>query len=170
MEFWGETLRYFPLDVLVSCLQPSVGPVDLTFGKSKEPLCGIPHSPPDRLPVARNNFDSPNSDRQLICERCHQCKRNRCLFRAYYTAISCEWRNYMGYLLSFMFFFLHGGESATQVELIVPSSRARLVLLRLLPPRPLARSGGSISQSGMVPRRSSFRRRPVLLIPVSFES
>ena len=103
MEFSGKTLRHFPLDVLVSCLQPSVGPVDLTFGKSKEPLCGIAYSPPDRHPVPRNNFDSPNSDRQFICERCHHCQRNRCLLRAYYTAISCEWGNYMGYVLSFMF-------------------------------------------------------------------
>ena len=158
------------MDVLVSCLQLSIGPVDLTFSKSKEPLCVIPYSHPDRLPVPRNNFDNPNSDRQFICQRSYHRQRNRCLLRAYYTAISCEWRTYMGYLLSFLFFFSRGGESATQVELIVPSSRARSVLLRLLPPRPLARCGGSISRSGMVPRRPSFRRRPVLLIPVSFES
>ena len=105
MEFSGKTLRHFPLDVLVSCLQPSVGPVDLTFGKSKEPLCVIPYSHPDRLPVPRNNFDNPNSDRQFICERSYHRQRNRCLLRAYDTAISCEWRTYMGYLLSLLFFF-----------------------------------------------------------------
>ena len=70
---------------------------------------------------------------------------------------------------SFFYVCKRGSESAAQVELIVASSRAQLVSRRLLLPRPLARFGGSISQSGMVPRRPSSRRRPVSLIPVSLD-